>query len=120
MRTYAHVIECFTDRTHPQSVIERLVHEWAMRNNVVGYPTPCASMPVRHETWTHEQVGEHLDRLALLQPLLITDDKPRRMDGPLVLVDFGRGRIGQIDGRRRANIWRNTPGSYEVLTLCAY
>lgn len=116
---WTEVLACFSDRRHPVSVIDRLVNEWADR---FGLPHPrlAGIAPVSRETWTAEQVGAHLDRLAVIEPRLITNQLPRRLTGPLVIVDFGQGRVGQIDGRRRANVWRNTPGEYGVLRICTF
>lgn len=113
------VIACFADRTDPVATIDRLANEWADR---FGLPHPQfdGNTPVARETWDAEQIGEHLDALARIEPRLITNQQPRRLGGPLVIVDFGGGRIGQIDGRRRANVWRHTPGTYEVLRICAF
>ena len=118
MSSWASVLICFADRTDPMAVIRRLSNEWADRYGV-DWPQFGHQIPVKRETWTHDRVGRHLDALALLVPELITDLEPRRMTGPLVLIDFGKGRVGQIDGRRRANRWRHLPGDYEVLRICA-
>jgi hypothetical protein len=98
-------------------VISRLVDEWAQR---YGVPVPADrwAAVVHVEQWTHIEVGAHLDRLAKIVPAMLTTDKPRWYTGPLVVIDFGQGRIGQIDGRRRANYWRNVEGTYPVLRIC--
>lgn len=113
------VLACFADRSSPIATIDRLVNGWADRFRL-PHPRLAGIAPVQRETWTAEQVGAHLDRLAQIEPRMITDQQPRRLSGPLVIVDFGHGRIGQIDGRRRANVWRHTPGAYEVLRICAF
>lgn len=115
----ADLIACFADRSDPWSVIRRLTAEWA---GYYGLPAPDVGpgTPVRRETWTGAQVREHLHRLAVIQPRLLTSDPPRWPNGPLVLIDFGEGRIGQLDGRRRANVWQHGNGKHEVLILCAF
>src|SRR5690606_11785199 len=112
-------LACFADRSNPASTIDRLVTEWAAR---FGLPHPrlIGIAPVERETWSAEQVGAHIDALARIEPRLITNQQPRRLSGPLVIIDFGQGRVGQIDGRRRANVWRHKPGNYEVLRICAF
>lgn len=117
--TWDSVLACFADRKAPEAVIHRLASEWARRYGIKYQPIGRQS-PVTAEYWPGRAVGEHLDTLARIVPEMITDQKPRRMGGPLVLVDFGQGRIGQIDGRRRANVWRDMPGMHEVLIVCAY
>ena len=112
------VLACFGDRGNPWGVIRRLATEWA---GYYGLPAPMIGphTQVRAEVWNGPQVRDHLHRLARLQPRLLTTDRPRRLDGPLVLIDFGQGRIGQLDGRRRANVWQHGHGEHEVLILCA-
>jgi len=114
--TWREVLDCFADRAEPEAVIHRLTAEWAYRYRVPYRPIgPHCRM--RLDQWTHNEIGVHLDRLAKMVPALITAAQPRRFSGPLVLVDFGQGRIGQIDGRRRANWWRHVPGMYDVLIV---
>ena len=116
--SWGRVLTCFSDRHDAMAVIRRLSNEWADRYGL-DWPQFGHQTPVNRETWAHDRVGRHLDALALLVPELITDLPPRRMTGPLVLIDFGQGRVGQIDGRRRANLWRDIPGQYEVLRIIA-
>lgn len=115
---WSDVLDCFADRHNPQSVIERLTNEWADR---YGLPHPIVgrSSNVHLERWSHIGLGIHLDTIAKIQPLMITDQKPRWLSGRIVVVDFGDA-YGQIDGRRRANVWRHVPGTYEILVICAY
>jgi hypothetical protein len=115
--TWREVLDCFSDRTSPIATIDRLANGWANRFKI-PHPRLIGIAPVQRETWTAEEVGAHLDRIAVIEPRIITDQLPRRHSGPLVIVDFGQGRVGQIDGRRRANVWRHEPGSYEVLRIC--
>lgn len=113
------VLECFADRPNPEAVINRLTKEWAERYGVPFVPIG-PDTKITREVWSHKTLDMIFGAMAEIQPLLITDEKPRRMDGPLVSVFFGANRMGQIDGRRRANLWRNIPGQYEVLILCGY
>lgn len=114
--SWADVVQCFADRSDPEDVIHRLAAEWAGRYGL-PYSPLGPRCKIRRDQWTHHEVGAHLDRLAQMVPALITTTRPRRFGGALVLVDFGRGRIGQIDGRRRANWWRHVPGMYDVLIV---
>ena len=113
------VLACFADRSNPLSVIQRLGDEWAERHQL-GSPSFGPHMPVLREWWPGERIDEHLKDLAVMVPALITDLKPRRLSGALVIVDFGGQRIGQIDGRRRANVWRHMNDVFEVLRICAF
>lgn len=113
---WADVLACFSDRAEPEGVIHRLAAEWAQRYGVAYRPIGAHSR-VRCESWSSDEVGAHLDRLAKIVPALITTTQPRRFGGPLVVIDFGQGQIGQIDGRRRANFWRHVPGKYDVLIV---
>lgn len=110
------VVECFADRGDPEGVIHRLASEWAARYGVPYRPLGPRCR-IRREVWDQHRVGAHLDRLAQRVPALITTAQPRRFGGALVLVDFGQGRVGQIDGRRRANWWRHVPGQYDVIIV---
>lgn len=112
------VLACFADRTNPVATIDRLANGWADRFGI-SHPRLIGMAEVKRETWSAEQIGAHLEALARIEPRMITNQQPRRLSGPLVIVDFGEGRVGQIDGRRRANVWRHTPGNYEVLRICA-
>lgn len=114
--TWRDVVDCFADRSEPEAVIHRLSSEWAQRYGL-PYEPIGPRCRIRRERWSHHEVGAHLDRLAARVPALITTLQPRRFGGALVLVDFGRGRVGQIDGRRRANFWRHVPGRYDVLVV---
>lgn len=114
--TWAAVLEAFADRGDPQAVIHRLSAEWAERYGVPYQPIGPRNR-IRREVWDHHRVGAHLDRLAARVPAMLTTQLPRRFGGALVVVDFGQGRVGQIDGRRRANFWRHVPGQYDVIIV---
>lgn len=115
--TWTNVLACFADRGDPVGVIHRLAGEWAARYGIAYTPLGPGSA-VRQEEWTDAQIDAHLSCMGALVPALVTSvPPPRRWDGPLVLIDFGAGRVGQIDGRRRANVWRHTPGWYAVLIV---
>ena len=96
--------------------INRLASHWAPR---LKEPIPqiTTATPVTHEQWTHEQVGKHLDRMAKLCPAMIVRNPPKMDGGAIVLFRLPSGKIGQLDGRHRANLWRNCPGVYDVLIL---
>lgn len=114
--TWLAVLEAFADRGDPEAVIHRLAGEWADRFGLLYRPIGSRCR-IQQVSWSHIEVGEHLDRLAKIVPEMLTTQMPRRFDGALVVVDFGKGRIGQIDGRRRANFWRHMPGQYNVLVV---
>lgn len=118
---WADVLACFADRKEPLAVIQRLGNEWAEHYNLTRpIPTFGSHMVVVREHWPGHEIGEHLDKLAIIVPALITCQKPRRLSGAMVIVDFASERIGQIDGRCRANVWRGMRGLFEVLRICAY
>lgn len=114
--TWLAVLEAFADRGDPEAVIHRLAGEWADRFRLQYCPIG-PHCRIRQESWSSVEVGWHLDRLAKIVPAMLTAQMPRRFDGALVVVDFGQGRVGQIDGRRRANFWRHMPGNYDVLVV---
>lgn len=106
----------FRDRADPIGVIHRLSEEWAVRFGLEYEPVGPHSH-ITKEKWGHEQVREHLERISRVEPRMRTDLRPRRLDGAIVLLDFGQGRVGQIDGRRRANVWKDRPGQYDILRI---
>jgi len=107
----------FSPKESAIQLMTRLTREWC--------PILGATMPklrrgrttVRREFWTHAQIGEHIDRMIALQPKMLVSNPPRRDAGPIVLMEFAPGVVGQIDGRHRANMWRHRPGRYEVLVI---
>ena len=109
--------ECF--RYHrgetPLQAANRLAQHWPPRLKV-AVPEITAETPVRRERWTHEQVGQHLDRMVGLCGAMAVDRPPRHDGGALVLFEVA-GKVGQLDGRHRANLWRKRPGLYDVLIL---
>lgn len=118
---WSDVLDCFADRSDPLATIQRLGSEWAERY-YLNKPRLVFGphMMVLREYWHGSRIDEHLENLAVMVPALITDLKPRRLSGALVIVDFAGGRIGQIDGRCRANVWRHIDRTFEVLRICAY
>jgi hypothetical protein len=44
-------------------------------------------------------------------------DRPPRHDGGAMVLFEVAGKVGQLDGRHRANLWRKRPGVYDVLIL---
>jgi hypothetical protein len=47
---------------------------------------------------------------------MITTTPPRHQNCPITVFRT-QGRVAMIDGRRRANLWRKTPGLYPVLVV---
>ena len=118
---WSDVIACFSDRRNPLATIHRLSDEWAQHHDIAPRrPRYDENTMVQREWWSNERIDEHLTDLAQIVPALITELKPRWLLGAIVIIDFGAGKIGQIDGRRRANLWRHEKGIYEVLRICAY
>jgi SAM-dependent methyltransferase len=74
------------------------------------------------EYWTHEDLRALLLEMAEIPKIngvpneIITSDPPRRLSGPLTVLRTD-GREVMLDGRRRANLWMNTPGRYPVLVV---
>lgn len=95
------VLECFSDRSNPEGAFCRLVREWADRFCVIVNPMLPDSI-FRAELCPTE-TAEHLSELCEAHSLMATDQEPRRTDGPIVVVRFSNGRVGQVDGRRRLN-----------------
>lgn len=105
----------FSRTERPLDMMNRLAQQWSPRFGV-ELPEITCDTPVRRESWTHLQVGEHLDRMVEICPKMVVDKMPRYNTGALILFEYG-GHVGQLDGRHRANLWRNIPGQYDVLIL---
>ena len=72
-----------------------------------------------HSDYLAATLNQHLRGLIELCPEMASDEPPRRTDGPLVLVMFPSGAIGQIDGRRRLNrAVRNGEGMRALVCMC--
>jgi 2-polyprenyl-3-methyl-5-hydroxy-6-metoxy-1,4-benzoquinol methylase len=69
---------------------------------------------VRAEYWSGEKLGACVDALAGHR--FITDVRPRRTDMPITAIERD-GVTLIIDGRKRANLWRNEPGPHPVLVI---
>jgi hypothetical protein len=76
-------------------------------------PKPVDGL-VRAEYWSGEKLGVCVDALAGHR--FITDEKPRRADMPITAIERD-GVTLIIDGRKRANLWRNDPGPHPVLVI---
>src|SRR5690554_55153 len=94
-----------------ENAIVRLSRDWAgfygvpWRNPING--------KISAEYWTPQRIGTLLDRMADTPRTdgakneMHTSLKPYREDAPLTVVRFGGGMEALLDGRRRANKWRN-------------
>lgn len=97
----------------PGDTIDKLVGHWAARIKVER-PQLTPDTPLTVEWWTHQDLGAYVDQIARTDPGMVVTRKPRREDGPLIA--FKRdGRHGLVDGRCRANLWRDRPGVYPVI-----
>jgi hypothetical protein len=106
----------FSAKETPLQLINRLAQHWGPRLGTT-IPEITPQTPVRRERWTHEQIGAHLDRMAALTPKMLVTKPPRVDGGPIVIFELPDGKVGQLDGRHRCNLWRNRPGLYDVLIL---
>lgn len=100
--TWANVEACFSDRK--PGTIQRLCDVWAGRLGVKPFEVG-PHLEVRRVEWSISTI-EHLVLWMSRHPEgheMITPRKPRRMDGPIVVVEAPKG-IYMIDGRRRANV----------------
>jgi hypothetical protein len=97
------------------------LNEWAGRYGVRAPVWERCS--VRLEGWAASKIGEVLGEAARLQPRLLEEfvqgvnmaTTPPRVEGlPIAVVYFGQGRFGFIDGKHRANKWKQFPGTYAV------
>lgn len=96
---------------------------WAARYGDV--PREYRRCRVVLEAWSHSEIAALLAAMSEFEPRMTADwvdgmnnaQLPPRVDGlPAVLVRFGE-RFGMIDGKHRANRWKQTPGQYAVLVV---
>lgn len=83
---------------------------------------------MRLEAWHSDRIGEVMSGMARVEPRMTWDVKdgvnnaalPPRVDGmPPVVIKFAGGKYGMIDGKHRANRWKNLPGTYAMLVVDA-
>lgn len=96
---------------------------WAARLGVD--PHRFSTGQVKLESWSADELAEVMDEMSAVEPRMTVDmvdgvnnaALPPRIDGlPAVVVRFG-DRVGMIDGKHRANRWKQTPGQYAVLVV---
>jgi hypothetical protein len=96
---------------------------WADRYGVKSPPEPEVAL----ESWTDKELAEVMEAMSKVEPRVTVDmvkgvnnaTLPPRVDGlPIVLVKFG-DRYGIIDGKHRANKWKQVPGNYAVYIIHA-
>lgn len=77
------------------------------------------------QAWTDDELRQAMQDMSALEPRLtvdMVDGKnnallPPRVDGlPAVMVRFSKG-FGIIDGKHRANQWKQRPGEYAVIVV---
>lgn len=102
-------------KERPFGTIERLLGHWSTRIGVKK-PEYDKAFPLTVEWWTHTQLGDYVDLIAKTDPAMVVNRKPRQESLPLVA--FKRdGKYGLLDGRSRANLWRNRPGVYPLIVM---
>ena len=107
------VVNAFADRK--PGTLDTLAEHWSVRIGV-DKPELKKGIPLTVEWWTHDRLGAYIDEIAKTDPAMIVTRKPRRTDGPLVAFERD-GKYGMVDGRCRANLWRNVPGVYPIIVM---
>jgi hypothetical protein len=114
------VLEQFDHHGDRHHAIGRLSRDWTDCYGIA--PVDLARGVVKAEFWSADQLGELVDAMAMY-PLpggkpnaMITTTAPRHQNCPITVFRT-QGRVAMIDGRRRANLWRKTPGLYPVLVV---
>lgn len=101
----------------PEFEAYRLGAEWSER---FGFKAPIISeqaCTLRSEYWTHSELGAVIDQMALHHPAYRTESGPRFDEqSPATILETSGKRV-VLDGRRRINQWRKTPGRYPVLVV---
>ena len=110
---WADVKKAFSDRK--PGTIDMLAEHWSARIGVAK-PELKSGIPLTVEWWTHDELGMYVDIISETDPAMIVKRKPRRTDCPMIA--FKRdGKYGLIDGRCRANYWRDKPGIYPIIVM---
>lgn len=71
---------------------------------------------VSAEYWDNKTIGAAIDAMVHANESYKTDLVPRAHDRPITIMVV-KNNCAILDGRRRANFWKLTPGRYPVLAL---
>ncbi|MFZ2252613.1 MAG: class I SAM-dependent methyltransferase [Minisyncoccia bacterium] len=102
------------------AIAKRLAARWTAHFGVA--PINWRDKAIKAEYWSAERLASLLGAMSAdpvvggFENEIITDDPPRRTDGPLTIIR-SQGREALIDGRRRANIWAKGSGVHPVLVV---
>lgn len=121
-KSWAEVLPIFFFHRDGVLAIQRLTNRWT---RIFGLSrVDIYKGIIKHEIWSHERIGQTLVDMQKQSDakkagqVVLTDEKPRYLEGPLVVVQT-QGRAFIIDGRRRANVWRTMEGNYPVIIISA-
>jgi hypothetical protein len=107
------IAAAFIDR--PSGMLDKLAGHWSARIQVAK-PQLKPGIPLTVEWWTHTALATYIDDIAKIDPAMVVTRKPRRDTGPLIAFKRDQ-RYALLDGRYRANLWRNKPGLYPVIVM---
>lgn len=82
--------------------LNRLAKYWAKNQGTSVFFLGKWSEIKKHR-FTVAEIKAIYEGMAKIRPNAITKEEPRQIGGLPVLVDFGNGKYGNLDGRRRAN-----------------
>lgn len=108
------VVDRFEWHRDGAAAIKRLSDAWADAMGI-AHIRDFSLARVTCENYDAERIGKLIDDLAAIPRAdgtanrMITNEQPMHDSGPLVVVRT-QGREFMIDGRRRANLWRNRSG----------
>src|SRR5690625_6752075 len=108
--TWSYVLACFSEHKFPERALMANVRFAARKDGVQMTIRP--SSPMRLDYWTHTAIGEAMQEMGKLYPFMVANDTPRMGVGATIMVHFGDNRYWAVDGRRRANKRKQTPGLY--------
>lgn len=106
---------------HQPVTLQTLADEWAERYGL--QPQAMQNLPVRCEYWGNDELGNAIDKMAEREPRLTREGSPHvatepyTHSAPITVLNFSEGRLGMVDGRHRADKWRNRPGRYPVFVV---
>lgn len=96
--------------------IQRLTNEWTKLFGLRRVRL-TERTPVHAEYWTSDELRAVINYMAAFVPQYVTDEPPRfDPKAPATLIRLGK-QVVVLDGRRRINLWQNTPGRYPVFVI---
>lgn len=104
--------------------VQRIADAWFSNAKMRSRPVNAETAKVTAEYWTADELGAVIDSMSEIvdhkvkrpESRYSTSLLPRHEGGPVTILKVGEHKA-VLDGRRRMNLWRQTPGRYPVLLV---